>query len=201
MTEVTCYVQITTNGVKKWEVNDRKNFEKVQITGQLRLRNEYFLITATNFTYQLKKKIPNDHVRIRNLRKISMRLWKKEKINQQMKIIRHGQKRGHNIDADGWAGAYKPHPPTQTITTSASKMRVFAVFNFIITDGMCLALIWNQNNTAIQSYTATALKFITDLLITIWQTDRLTGSFKVERFNQISVHKRFSSMSWVTLKK
>ena len=51
--------------------------------------------------------------------------------------------RGHNIVADGWAGASNPHthhpPPhtysqTQTVTTGASKMRVFAIFNSITTD-------------------------------------------------------------------
>ena len=47
--------------------------------------------------------------------------------------------RGHNIVADGWAGAYNlnshPHPPrthSQTVTTGASKLHVFMIFNLII---------------------------------------------------------------------
>ena len=52
--------------------------------------------------------------------------------------------RGHNVVADGWAGAYNPHPhphppqthsQTQDNSTKASKTRVFALFNSIITDG------------------------------------------------------------------
>ena len=46
--------------------------------------------------------------------------------------------RGHNIVADGWAGAAKPHPhsrthptpfPTQTHTRKASKTLVFPLFD------------------------------------------------------------------------
>ena len=46
--------------------------------------------------------------------------------------------RGHNIVADGWAGAANPHPhptplptplPTQTHTQKASKMLVFPLFD------------------------------------------------------------------------
>ena len=51
--------------------------------------------------------------------------------------------RGHNIVADGWAGAAnlqphpRPHPtpfPTQTHTRRASKTLVFPLFDSIITD-------------------------------------------------------------------
>ena len=66
-------------------------------------------------------------------------------LNEANKILGMKQvTRGHNIVADGWAGACNPHPHprpphshsnTQIITTAASKMRVFALFNSIITDG------------------------------------------------------------------
>ena len=42
--------------------------------------------------------------------------------------------RGHNIVADGWAGAANPHPhptplPTQTHTQKASKTLIFPLFD------------------------------------------------------------------------
>ena len=50
----------------------------------------------------------------------------------------------HNIDADGWAGAYNSHcapshpmlahTHAQTIITAALKLGVFTLFNLIITD-------------------------------------------------------------------
>ena len=53
--------------------------------------------------------------------------------------------RGHNIVADGWAGAAYPHPhptplptplPTQTQTQKASKTLVFPLFDLLTrTDG------------------------------------------------------------------
>jgi len=48
--------------------------------------------------------------------------------------------RGHNIVADGWAGASNPQPypnpyPTLKLTQKVSKTLVFPLFNSIITDG------------------------------------------------------------------
>ena len=48
--------------------------------------------------------------------------------------------RGHNIDADGWAGAFNPDPhlnsqPTHKHTQKVSKTLVFSLFDSIITDG------------------------------------------------------------------
>ena len=47
--------------------------------------------------------------------------------------------RGHNIVADGWAGAANPHPhptplPKQIIAQKASKTLVFPLFDSNVTD-------------------------------------------------------------------
>ena len=61
-------------------------------------------------------------------------------IKLQLAKIRKQVTRGHNIVADGWAGASNPHPhpnppPTLKPTQKVSKMLVFPLFDSITTDG------------------------------------------------------------------
>ena len=65
---------------------------------------------------------------------VTLLLWKTRTFPSSLKQVT----RGHNIVADGWAGAANPHPhptphptplPTQTHTQKASKTLIFTLFD------------------------------------------------------------------------